>query len=112
MQMRVLVSSAEASKGWDLRCRVREALIDFLQRQVPDALPRMRAEIERAEKGSRRKRPSPPCARAAGMVARSGVPSVRVAMPLPYPKTPQDRNTRMNMSMITRRSRKVRDRLH
>lgn len=46
MQVRALVSSADASKGWDLRCRVREALIDFLQRQEPDGLPRLRAQIE------------------------------------------------------------------
>jgi small-conductance mechanosensitive channel len=64
MQIRVLVSSADASKGWDLRCRVREALIDFLQRQVPNGLPRMRAEIERAEKVEHRKRASPPPLRA------------------------------------------------
>ena len=45
MQVRALVSSADASKNWDLRCRVREALIDFLRRQEPDGLPRLRAEI-------------------------------------------------------------------
>jgi small-conductance mechanosensitive channel len=45
MQVRALVSSADASKNWDLRCRVREALIDFLQQQEPDGLPRLRAEI-------------------------------------------------------------------
>jgi small-conductance mechanosensitive channel len=48
MQVRCLVSAADSSKAWDLRCRVREALIDFLQREHPDALPRMRAEIETA----------------------------------------------------------------
>jgi small-conductance mechanosensitive channel len=46
MQVRVLVSASDASRTWDLRCRVREALIYFLQRQQPDGLPRMRAEVE------------------------------------------------------------------
>jgi small-conductance mechanosensitive channel len=46
MQVRCLVSAADAGKAWDLRCRVRERLIDFLQREHPDALPRLRAEID------------------------------------------------------------------
>lgn len=45
IQVRVLVSSADAPRGWDLRCRVREALIDYLQRRDPDSLPRLRADI-------------------------------------------------------------------
>lgn len=45
MQLRALVSSADASRSWDLRCRVREALIEFLRRQDPDGLPRVRAEL-------------------------------------------------------------------
>jgi small-conductance mechanosensitive channel len=60
MQVRALVSAANASKSWDLRCRVREALIDFLQRQEPDALPRIRTEIERRERTPRHKPSSPP----------------------------------------------------
>ncbi|HYC46542.1 MAG TPA: mechanosensitive ion channel domain-containing protein [Burkholderiales bacterium] len=48
IQLRALVSAADASKAWDLRCRVREALIDLLQREYPDALPRLRAELESA----------------------------------------------------------------
>ena len=60
MQVRALVSSSDASKGWDLRCRVREALIDFLQRQVPDGLPRLRAEIEDAEKRTVAQKAAPP----------------------------------------------------
>lgn len=45
MQLRVLVSSANSSLGWDLRCKVREALVDFMQREYPQHLPTMRAEI-------------------------------------------------------------------
>jgi len=47
IQLRALVSAEDASKAWDLRCRVREALVDLLQRECPEALPRLRGEIER-----------------------------------------------------------------
>lgn len=43
MQIRALVSAADASKTWDLRCRVREGLIAYLQRHNPEGLPRLRA---------------------------------------------------------------------
>jgi small-conductance mechanosensitive channel len=46
MQVRCLVSAADSGKTWDLRCRVREALIDFLQSKHPDALPRLRTEVD------------------------------------------------------------------
>ncbi|HVL75972.1 MAG TPA: mechanosensitive ion channel domain-containing protein [Noviherbaspirillum sp.] len=45
MQLRVLVSAADAGKAWDLRCRLREGLIDFVQRSYPQYLPRLRAEF-------------------------------------------------------------------
>ena len=44
MQVRCLVTSASAPAGWDLRCHVREYLIDFMQREYPQYLPRERAE--------------------------------------------------------------------
>jgi len=44
--LRALVSSKNSGDGWDLRCHVREKLIEFLQRDHPDCLPRVRAEIE------------------------------------------------------------------
>jgi small-conductance mechanosensitive channel len=52
IQLRALVSSPDASKAWDLRCRVREALITFLLREYPEALPRVRAEIHDAQEPS------------------------------------------------------------
>jgi small-conductance mechanosensitive channel len=42
MQLRILVSSAASGPNFDLRCQVREGLIDFIQREYPDALPRIR----------------------------------------------------------------------
>ncbi len=46
MQLRALVSSANSSLNWDLRCRVREGLIAFIQEHHPDCLPQARVEIE------------------------------------------------------------------
>jgi small-conductance mechanosensitive channel len=45
MEMRALMSASNSGKAWDLRCYVREKLIDFLQRNYPQSLPRTRAEI-------------------------------------------------------------------
>ena len=42
IELRALVSADSASTLWDLRCDVREKLIDFLQREYPTALPRRR----------------------------------------------------------------------
>jgi small-conductance mechanosensitive channel len=45
MQIRALTSAADSSKAWDLRCLVREKLIQFLQERYPECLPRARAEL-------------------------------------------------------------------
>ena len=44
MQLRILVSSRNSGLNFDLRCRVREGLIDFLQRNYPQHLPRLRVD--------------------------------------------------------------------
>jgi small-conductance mechanosensitive channel len=44
MEMRALISAANSSEAWDLRCMVRESLIDFLQREYPESLPKVRLE--------------------------------------------------------------------
>ncbi len=45
MQLRILVTSASSGQSWDLRCAVREGLIDFIQREYPQALPKIRADL-------------------------------------------------------------------
>ncbi|MBO2007818.1 mechanosensitive ion channel family protein [Hymenobacter negativus] len=45
LELRALVSAANASALWDLRCLVREGLVVFLQREFPESLPRTRAEV-------------------------------------------------------------------
>ena len=49
MQLRLIVSSPSAGQNWDLRCLLREGLIAFLQREQPNALPHVRAELQHAE---------------------------------------------------------------
>jgi hypothetical protein len=45
VELRALMSAPDSGKAWDLRCLVRERLIDFLQKRHPGSLPRARAEI-------------------------------------------------------------------
>ena len=49
MQIRVLATSADSSKSWDLRCDIREQLIAYIQKNHPQSLPRFRTEIGGAE---------------------------------------------------------------
>jgi len=45
MELRALMSAPSGPKAWDLRCYVREKLIDYLQREFPESLPRVRADL-------------------------------------------------------------------
>lgn len=45
MELRCLVSAADASLAFDLRCDVREAMMRFLADEMPEALPRRRMEV-------------------------------------------------------------------
>jgi len=45
VELRALMSAADASVAWSLRCEVREKLIDFVKKNYPQALPRLRAEL-------------------------------------------------------------------
>jgi small-conductance mechanosensitive channel len=51
MQLRALVSAQDSSRAWDLRCHVREGLIDFVSREYPHCLPQLRAELRGGEGG-------------------------------------------------------------
>ena len=46
IEVRALVSAENSSDAWNLRCQVRERLIDFIRINYPECLPRIRAEIE------------------------------------------------------------------
>jgi small-conductance mechanosensitive channel len=47
LELRALMSAADASTAWTLRCEVREKLIDFIKREYPESLPKVRAELHR-----------------------------------------------------------------
>ena len=49
IEVRVLMSSLNAGKNFDLRCQVREGLIEFLRSQYPESLPRVRMEMGRLD---------------------------------------------------------------
>ena len=42
VEIRALISAENSSNAWELRCLVREKLIDFMQRNYPERLPRIR----------------------------------------------------------------------
>ncbi len=45
LQLRALLDARDSATGWDLRCYVRERLVQFLQERHPGTLPRIRAEL-------------------------------------------------------------------
>jgi len=51
VQLRALVSARNSPDAWELRCLVRERLLDWLQRTHPGSLPRIRAETESGGEG-------------------------------------------------------------
>lgn len=61
VQLRALVSSSDSPLNWDLRCKVREGLIAYMQRHYPEYLPRTRNEWQPTspEAGARRDFPGP-----------------------------------------------------
>jgi len=52
MKLRLIISSASAGQNWDLCCLMREGLVAYLQRNQPQALPRVRAEFQQLQAGT------------------------------------------------------------
>jgi len=74
MEVRALMSAADSSNAFDLRCNVREGLIKFMQEHYPQCLPLVRIEgpVE------------VPVARKDGPVRPMEGPAVRVDTPPPH----------------------------
>lgn len=75
MQLRVLCTAATSGLAFDLRCKVREGLIDFMQREYPQFLPRIRIESDGMQEkqlgqGAQAARADYPT----GQMAQEGVP--------------------------------------
>jgi len=55
MQLRVLATSADSSKSWDLRCAIREQFIAYIQKHHPECLPHFRTHIGSVSAGAQLK---------------------------------------------------------
>jgi small-conductance mechanosensitive channel len=53
IELRAIMSANSSGQAFDLRCEVREKLLDFLQREYPSALPRERNEVALPAKSAR-----------------------------------------------------------
>src|SRR6266700_50678 len=57
IEVRALVSGTDPGKTFDLRCEVREGLIESLRRDYPESLPRVRnVDVDEPSESQRRKR--------------------------------------------------------
>lgn len=46
LELRAVMSAENASDAWDLKCLVREKLVEFIQDKYPQCLPRVRLEMK------------------------------------------------------------------
>lgn len=46
MELRILVSAKNSPTAWDLRVHIREKMIEFIQKNYPESLPKTRINIE------------------------------------------------------------------
>lgn len=49
LEVRLLMSAADPSKAWNLRCEIREKMVTYIQDNYPEHLPKTRAELSRIE---------------------------------------------------------------
>jgi small-conductance mechanosensitive channel len=75
MVVRITASAADASSAWDLKCDLREQLLDWIHAEHPGALPRMRTTETDAERPDQQVQPvaaavSRPDLRAASLPGR------------------------------------------
>jgi small-conductance mechanosensitive channel len=78
VQLRALMDARNSSDAWDLRCLVREGLIEYLKQNHPESLPRYRGEWEHS--GSRQ-RSQPAEVNSQAEFPRSGAASEKVSLP-------------------------------
>ncbi len=54
LELRALMSAADAPSAWDLRCDVREKLVTWLRENHPRSMPRLRADLTPTERAVER----------------------------------------------------------
>ena len=88
VRVRALVSARDAPTLFDLRCFVREGLVEWLQRSSADSLPRTR--FEGVEEGRISEEPdvAPGRAQADGAAAQPSIPEPEVHLPPAIPVGP------------------------
>lgn len=47
MEIRALMSAEDSPTAWDLRVHIREKMIEYLQENFPEQLPRFRISLEK-----------------------------------------------------------------
>ena len=52
LQLRAIMSAPDAGTAWELRCEVREKLVEFMQKKYPEHLPKFRISMEPEEQSS------------------------------------------------------------
>jgi len=87
IEVRVLVSSTDPGKAFDLRCEVREGLIEFLCRNYPESLPRVRNVEEPSEIQRRTRKDEIPTS---GKEYERGSTQVPASTPNPKPSPGPD----------------------
>jgi len=60
MEIRILISASNSGAVFDLRCAIREHMIDFIQKNYPHSLPRVRSERVEELKEDLPNTPTPP----------------------------------------------------
>lgn len=45
LEVRAMASAADGDQAWFLRCEIREKLVEFVRKNYPESLPRVRAEL-------------------------------------------------------------------
>lgn len=58
IEIRALMTARDASAAFDLRCDVREGMLDFIRREMPEAIVRHRGEVAMREVSAREREPA------------------------------------------------------
>ena len=59
IELRALASASDAGRSFDLRCEIREKLIEFIRSRFPESLPRLRATLDRPDPPQEKPRTTP-----------------------------------------------------